>query len=56
MDPWNPWIAETHIKRVPWWQVYVAQAFSVLLIVTLVWFVASVALSEWFAEIVARWL
>lgn len=45
MDNWNPIIAETYVKRLPWWQVYVAEAFGVALVVTLVWFVTAVVLS-----------
>lgn len=37
MDTWNPIIAETHVKRVAFWQALAAEALLGLAVVVIVW-------------------
>lgn len=37
MDTWNPWIAETHVKRVRGWEVALWLASSVAILIATIW-------------------
>lgn len=37
MDTWNPWIAETHVKRVRWWEVAIWLASSGAILIATMW-------------------
>lgn len=45
MDPYNPIVAETYIKREPWWAVASKLVMDALLVVVVVWLLAVVLLS-----------
>ena len=57
MDDWNPIMAETYVKRLPWWHVVALEAFGILLAITIVWlFVVVVFQLDLFAPIFARFI
>lgn len=37
MDPWNPWIAETHVKRVPLWKLALVMVVSIGMVLAATW-------------------
>jgi hypothetical protein len=45
MDTWNPILAETHVKRVPWWQAFALEAAFVVALVFGAWAFAVFILS-----------
>lgn len=45
MDNWNPILAETHVERVPFWQVLAGLALFVLAVVSGTWCLAVLVLS-----------
>lgn len=44
MDPWNPVIAETHVKHVSVWRVLAAEALGILFVLVFGWAILAVAL------------
>ena len=44
-DFFNPWTSETHVKRVSFWQIVAAEAFTILVVVCAAWGVAILILS-----------
>lgn len=45
MDNWNPILAEQHVKRVPFWQMALAEAVAVLVVIAVAWAAAVLILS-----------
>lgn len=45
MDNWNPILAETHVKRVPFWQMLLAEATAVVAVIAAAWVAAVLILS-----------
>lgn len=45
MDTWNPILAETHVKRVPFWRVAIAYAGMVVAVMAGTWVAAVIFLS-----------
>lgn len=45
MDTWNPILAETHVKRVPFWRLAVAYAGMIFAVVASTWVAAVILLS-----------
>lgn len=37
MDTWNPWIAETHVRRARWWEIAGALIGAGLGLMVTVW-------------------
>lgn len=45
MDPYNPIIAQTYVKRVPFWHMLASLAVSVLILLGTIWAVTVIIFS-----------